>query len=60
MSNEEKYTTTDERFAAFRMFCSKFEKCGYCDLKDHGQFQKCEFAWLKLEADETYKMETKR
>jgi hypothetical protein len=52
MTNEDKYTTIEERTAEFSKFC---EKCGgnctYCKIRCN-IFVDCKFTWLTLEADE--------
>ena len=56
MTNEEKYTTVEDRVEEFVKFCTKSGGCTYCTIRCNF-FTECTFTWLTLEAEESNKEE---
>ena len=53
MTNNERYSTPEERAEAFRKFCNSMQ-CSECECSKDGKkfVALCEFRWLALEAKE--------
>jgi len=56
ITNGERFSTAQERSDEFDKFCSKFESCYKCPLRDKQSFGNCgiscHFTWLDLEAED--------